>query len=45
MKNVEEMIKVNKMQAKFYDSISTSEDSEEKTGYSNNQKANFLTKI
>ena len=41
----DEMIKVNKVQASFYDSISESEDIEEETGYSKNQKANFLTKI
>jgi len=45
MIDIEEMIKVNKTQASFYDSISTSEDIEEKTGYSKNQKANFLTRI
>ena len=45
MKNIKEMIKVNKTQAKFYDSISASEDIKELSGYSNHQKANLLTKI
>ena len=45
MKNINEMIEVNKIQAKFYDSISSSEDKEESTGYSKNKKANLLTRI
>lgn len=45
MKNLKEMLEVNKSQAKFYDSISFEEDLEEMTGYSKHQKANILTKV
>lgn len=45
MKNIEEMLKINKIQAEFYDSISVIEDLDERTGYSKHQKANALTKI
>jgi SAM-dependent methyltransferase len=45
MKNLKEMLEVNKTQAKFYDSISIEEDLEEMTGYSKHKKANILTKV
>ncbi len=44
MNNIDDMVRVNKEQAKFYDSIQLAEADTGHGGYSQNQAANFLTR-
>ena len=43
--NLEKMLKVNKEQAKFYDSISKEDDEKEFTGYKKNKMSNMVTRL
>lgn len=44
MKSIEDMVRLNHEQAKFYDSIQQAEAHKERVGYAENQSANFLTR-
>jgi len=45
MKSVDEMIELNRTQAKFYDSIQRAEDETKQNGHVGNKSANFVTRF